>query len=98
MNIIDRYIGKTILQTILIVLFAVSGIQLFVMMIAELGDIGHNHYTTLSAFFYVPLNLPDELYSFFPMIGLIGILMGFGVLANHSELIVLQSSGMSPLQ
>jgi lipopolysaccharide export system permease protein len=97
MNILDRYMGKAILQTIAIVLFAMAGIEIFIMMIGEFGDIGHNHYTIFSALFYVLLNLPDQIYQFFPMVGLIGMLMAFGLLASHSELVVMQSVGLSPL-
>jgi len=98
MNLIDRYLGKTIIHTIAIVLFAMAGIEVFIMMIAELGNIGHGQYNILSAFFYVLLNLPDEVYQLFPMAGLVGMLMAFGLLASHSELIILQSAGMSPLK
>lgn len=98
MNLIDRTIGKTICQTIFIVLFATAGVEFFIMMIAELVDIGRNHYSLLAALWYSVLNLPDQLYQFFPMIGLLGVLMGLGLLANHSELIIMQSAGMSPLR
>ena len=98
MNLIDRTIGKTIFQTIFIVLFAAAGVEFFIMMVAELTDIGRSHYSLLSALWYTALNLPDQLYQFFPMIGLLGVLMGLGLLANHSELIVMQSAGMSPLR
>lgn len=98
MNLIDRYLGMTILQTIAIVLFAITGIELFIMLIGELGDIGHNHYTIFSALIFVLLSLPDQIYQLFPMAGLVGMLMAFGLLANHSELIILQSAGMSPLK
>jgi lipopolysaccharide export system permease protein len=98
MNLIDRYLGKTILHTIFLVLFATAGIEFFILMIGELGDIGHNHYTLFSALFYVFLNLPEQIYQLFPMAGLLGMLMAFGLLANHSELVILQSSGMSPLR
>ncbi|MCD6047328.1 MAG: putative YjgP/YjgQ family permease [Gammaproteobacteria bacterium] len=98
MNLIDRYLGKTILHTIFLVLFATAGIEFFILMIGELGDIGHNHYTLFSALFYVFLSLPEQIYQLFPMAGLLGMLMAFGLLANHSELVILQSTGMSPLR
>lgn len=98
MNLIDRMIGKTILQTILIVLLATAGVEFFIMMVSELTDIGHNHYSLIAALWYALLNVPDQVYQFFPMVGLLGVLMGLGLLASHSELIVLQSAGMSPLR
>ncbi len=98
MNIIDRYLGKRILLSIFTVLFMVTGIEMFILFIAELRDIGHNHYTVSSAFIYILLNLPDQIYQLFPMAGLLGMLMAFGLLASHSELVILQSIGLSPLK
>lgn len=98
MNLIDRYLGKTILSAILMVLFVIAGIEVFIMLIPELRNIGHNHYTVLSALIYVLLNLPDQIYQLFPMIGLLGMLMAFGLLANHSELVILQAAGLSPVK
>ena len=98
MNIIDRYLGKALLQTIFVVLLAVLGIEMFIAMVGELGEIGRSHYTIMAALYFVLLNLPTQLYALFPMIGLVGMLMGLGVLANHSELVILQSVGLSPLR
>jgi lipopolysaccharide export system permease protein len=39
--------------------------------------------------------MPYQLYTFFPMASLIGSLLGLGILANQSELIVMQASGFS---
>jgi lipopolysaccharide export system permease protein len=95
MKIIDRYLATTILHSIGIVLFAAIGLEFFIMMVAELHDIGHNNYSVGSALCYVVLNLPEQIYQIFPMAGLIGMLMGLGLLANHSELIVLRQAGLS---
>ena len=95
MKIINRYIRSVILKTIFTVLLAVAGIEIFIMLVGELGDIGRAQYSLFNALIYILLNLPDQLYQFFPMIGLLGMLMGLGLLANHSELIILQSSGLS---
>ena len=95
MNIIDRYLANTILHAIGIVIFAALGLEFFIMMVAELRDIGHETYGIAQALVFVTLNLPEQLYQIFPMAGLIGMLMGLGVLANHSELIVLRQAGLS---
>lgn len=95
MNIIDRYLAQTILHAIGVVLIAAIGLEFFIMLVAELHDIGHEHYGIGSALWYVVLNLPEQIYQIFPMAGLIGMLMGLGLLANHSELIVLRQAGLS---
>ncbi len=95
MKIIDRYLATTILHSIGVVLFAATGLEFFILMVAELRDIGQNTYGVAQALLFVLLNLPEQLYQIFPMAGLIGMLMGLGVLANHSELIVLRQAGLS---
>lgn len=95
MKIIDRYLASTILHSIGVVLFAAIGLEFFIMMIAELHDIGHNAYGINQALLCVLLNMPEQIYQIFPMAGLIGMLMGLGLLANHSELIVLRQAGLS---
>ncbi len=95
MKIIDRYLATTILHSIGIVLFAAVGLEFFILMVAELRDIGQCTYGVTQALVFVLLNLPEQLYQIFPMAGLIGMLMGLGVLANHSELIVLRQAGLS---
>lgn len=95
MKLIDRYLATTVLHSIGIVLLAAMGLEFFIMIVAELHDIGHHAYGITQALFYVILNMPEQLYQIFPMAGLIGMLMGLGLLANHSELIVMRQAGLS---
>jgi lipopolysaccharide export system permease protein len=39
--------------------------------------------------------MPYQVYLFFPMASLLGSLIGLGILANHSELVVMRAAGMS---
>lgn len=98
MKILQRYLNKTLLETTAIVFLIVAGLEIFILFLGELRDIGHGDYTLFSAFVYVLLDLPTELYMLFPMLGLLGILLGLGVLANHHELIVLRVCGVSVFQ
>ena len=41
------------------------------------------------------LDLPKQIYLLFPVASLIGVMLGLGLLANHSELTVLRASGVS---
>jgi lipopolysaccharide export system permease protein len=43
----------------------------------------------------VLLEMPYEVYLFFPMASLLGCLIGLGMMANHRELVVMRASGMS---
>lgn len=98
MKILQRYLTKTLLETTLIVVLIVLGLEVFIAFLGELRDIGNGGYTLFSAFFYVLLELPARFYMLFPMLGLLGILLGLGTLANHHELIVFRTFGISIFQ
>ena len=44
---------------------------------------------------YILMRLPTDIYQLFPMAGLLGSLMGLGLLASRSELIVMRAAGIS---
>lgn len=98
MNLIDKYIAKTILGTTVLVLCVLLGVQSFVQLAAQLQDVGKGNYSWLQAFLFVPLMLPSDVYQLFPMAALLGSLMGLSRLSNSSELMVIRTSGMSLFQ
>lgn len=95
MRILDRYIAKTVLLAIGLVTLMLAGLQIFILFVSQLDDLGKVDYGILQATFFVLLQLPYQVYLFFPMASLLGCLIGLGVLGNHSELIVMRASGMS---
>lgn len=95
MNLIDRYIGKTMIEATLLALLVLLGMQSFISFVGELHDLGTKNYGLIQTLIYVPMQLPGYLYQFFPVAGLLGVVMGLGRLASHSELIVLRASGVS---
>lgn len=95
MKILNRYIRSTLLSAIFLVLLIITGLQVFIVFISQLEDIGSGNYSIGNALKYVMYTLPSGIYDFFPMIGLIGSLTGLGYLASHSELMVMQTSGVS---
>ncbi len=92
---ISKYISKTLLLTTIPIVLLVLGVDFLFAFIHELGGVGRDHYTTWNAFVYVALTLPRRLYELFPMTSLVGVLLGLGLLASHSELIVMRASGVS---
>lgn len=98
MKILQRYLGKTLMETTLLVTLVILALQICFIFLGELHAVGEGDYTLFSAMIYVLLDLPEKLYLFFPMIGLLGILLGLGMLANYHELIMLRCSGISVLQ
>ncbi|MFA6037455.1 MAG: LPS export ABC transporter permease LptG [Legionellales bacterium] len=95
---IPKYIGKTLFITTVPIVLLVLGVDFLFGFIHELGGVGQGNFTTWNAFVYVAATLPRRLYELFPMTSLVGVLLGLGLLASHSELIVMRASGVSILR
>jgi len=94
-GILDRYIGRSILTTtvlVLLTLVALAGIFGF---ISELDDVGKGNYTVANALQYIFLTLPSKAYLLFAPAVLLGSLLGLGALASNSELTVMRAAGIS---
>lgn len=98
MKILDRYIAKTVLGSIGLVTLMLVGLEIFILFVKELSDLGRVDYGIAQAAFFIILQMPYQVYLFFPMASLLGSLIGLGILANHSELVIMRSSGMSIAQ
>lgn len=95
MKLVDQYIGKTVLTSLALVLFVLTGLQGFILFVGLLGDLGKADFGIIQALTYVGLEIPYQIYLFFPIASLLGCLVGLGTMANHSELVVLRAAGMS---
>ena len=98
MKILDRYLGRIILQYTLISMLILLGLFTFVSFLDQLGNLGKGNYTLVSAISFVVLTVPRMIYEIFPMAALLGTIVGLSFLANDSELIVMRASGVSMLQ
>lgn len=94
-KVFDWYIGRTILSTSLTSLLLLVGLSALFRFVEQLGSVGKGDYQTLDAILFVMFSIPRDLETLFPMSALLGGLIGIGMLANNSELIVMQASGMS---
>lgn len=95
MKLLDRYIAKTVLAAIALVTLMLVGLQVFILFVSQLDDIGKMNYGIMQATIFVFLQMPYQVYLFFPMASLLGCLIGLGIMANHRELVVMRASGMS---
>ncbi|MFD2096951.1 LPS export ABC transporter permease LptG [Corallincola platygyrae] len=98
MKLLDLYIGRTIIATsslCLVVLVGLSGILKFV---GQLRRVGKGTYEMTDALLFTLLSVPRDIEMFFPMAVLLGALIGLGMLASNSELVVMQAAGLSRLQ
>ncbi|WP_274371240.1 LPS export ABC transporter permease LptG [Morganella morganii] len=96
--VLDRYIGRTILQSIMMTLFMLVSLSGIIKFVDQLRRVGQGEYSTWDAGLYTIMSIPKDIQIFFPMAALLGALMGLGALATRSELVVMQASGYSRLQ
>jgi len=95
MKIRERYIRKTLLSFTLTVLVIWLGVYSFFNFLSEMNSIGQVNYTTLEAFRYIALQIPEVTYKHASPVILLGCVLGMGHLATTNQLIVLRASGMS---
>jgi lipopolysaccharide export system permease protein len=95
MKLLQRYIAKTIILSTLIVMLVVIGMSFFISVLGEFRDIGTGEYGFAAATIHSLLRLPFNLYQFFPMVALLGGVLGLGTLATHQELMIMRASGVS---
>ncbi|UYU31473.1 LPS export ABC transporter permease LptG [Siccibacter colletis] len=97
-GVLDRYIGKTIFNTIMMTLFMLVSLSGIIKFVDQLKKAGQGDYSALGAGMYTLLSAPKDIQIFFPMAALLGALLGLGMLAQRSELVVMQASGFTRLQ
>jgi len=95
MKIRERYIRKILLNFTLVVLVIWLGIYSLFNFLSEMTSIGQVNYTTLEAFRYIALQIPEVAYKHASPVILLGCVLGMGHLATTNQLIVFRLSGMS---
>jgi lipopolysaccharide export system permease protein len=95
MSKISVYLAKTIILMSLLVFCIVVGIYFVFTFLSQLGDIGQGNYGVLAAMFNVLLTLPWSMNLMFPIIAMVGVLMGLSLLAQNGELVAMRASGVS---
>ncbi|MEX0335977.1 LPS export ABC transporter permease LptG [Vibrio tubiashii] len=96
-KILDLYIGRTIIATSSLVLATFVGLSAIIKYVEQLRKVGEGTYDLLQALLFVLLSIPRDVEMFFPMAALLGALIGLGMLASSSELVVMQAAGFSKL-
>lgn len=90
-------VASAVLNGIIGVLMVLVGIDGLSALFNEAEEVGGD-YSFLNALAYVGMTLPARLYEFIPFAALIGCLIGLGVLAGNSELVVMRAAGVSLLR
>jgi len=94
-RVFERYLAREIYAATALVLVAFLMLFAFFDLIHEFGDLGKGGYQLHQAIAFVLLTMPGRVYELFPIAVLIGTLYALTLLARHSEITVLRSSGLS---
>ena len=94
MTLLDRYISRSVILGTLIATFVLMTLFIFMFFVAELRYVQGN-YTALKVAEYSVLANMRVLRELFPMLALVGSLLGLGMLANSNELTVMRAAGIS---
>ncbi|OKY26056.1 MULTISPECIES: LPS export ABC transporter permease LptG [Thalassotalea] len=97
MKILDLYIARIIASTTLLTLAVFVSLSGIIKFVEQMRSVGKGSYDLSHAALYVLYAVPRDVELFFPMAALIGGLIGIGMLASNSELVVMQASGLSRL-
>jgi lipopolysaccharide export system permease protein len=84
-------LGATMI--VLTVLLALGG---FIEFVGQLDDVGTGDYGIVQGLAYAAMKTPEMAFVMLPMAVLLGCLLGFGQLANGSEMIALRAAGIAP--
>lgn len=95
MRILSRYIGRTVLVHTVMVMAVLLTIYFFITLMDELAAVGQGRYSIVMALQYALMLLPRQLYELFPMVALLGGMLGLGTLASSNELTVIRAAGVS---
>jgi len=98
MRLLGQYIGKTIAAHIMAVMLVLLSLYFFSTFVTEVSEVGRGKYQMLDALQYSIMLLPRQVYELFPLVALMGTMLGLGSLANTSELTVMRASGISVQQ
>ncbi|CAL1329542.1 LPS export ABC transporter permease LptG [Candidatus Providencia siddallii] len=97
-SILDKYIGRIVLFSILTMLFLLVSISSIIKFVEQFRKVGEGDYIVFTAVVFTLLTIPKDIIFFLPMASMLGTLNGLGSLASNSELVVMQASGFTKLK
>ena len=97
MNHLRRYVMGFVFASITLVLLVLLSIDVIAAIVDGLGDI-RNDYQFVDVLYNVGFTLPARIYRNIAFASLIGCLIGLGVLAGNSELVIMRAAGVSLLR
>lgn len=95
MKIIQRYIIKSVITSTALIFLIVMSLTFVMGMLRELHSVGEGDYGLLQVVLHELFMLPHDIYQFFPMLVLLGGVLGLGALVSSYELMVMRAAGVS---
>ncbi len=94
MRLLKRYIAQSVWGSVVGVLLVIVALDFIAGLVEELSDLKQD-YGFAEAMIYVLLSIPSSIYEYLPLSALVGCLVGLGMLASSSELVVMRAAGVS---
>ncbi len=96
-GILDRYVGRNILVSVVVIAISLTLFTGLITLIDKTRYIGRGSVDFLFVCEYVTYLLPSIFVTFFPVAILLGGVIGLGMMARNSEIVILQGIGLSQL-
>ncbi|MCR5537476.1 MAG: LPS export ABC transporter permease LptG [Succinivibrio sp.] len=96
-GILDRYLGRNFIVMVLILSICLTLLTGLITFIDKTRYIGRGDVDFWFVFYYLIHFLPGFMVMFFPVSVLLGAVISLGLMARNSEIIVMQSVGLSRL-
>ncbi|WP_439135498.1 LPS export ABC transporter permease LptG [Pseudomaricurvus sp.] len=97
MRKLNNYIARTVIGAVGMVLLVIVSLDAIAALVDQLGEL-EGDYDFIQALIYVGYTLPGRIYENIPFSALVGCLVGLGILAGSSELVVMRAAGVSLAQ
>jgi lipopolysaccharide export system permease protein len=95
MTRLELYVAGCVLRAVLLSAAALVALFSLLEFVDQLGSVGQGRYGLGDALIYTLLTIPARVLQITPVAMLLGGLLGFGLLSRQSELVVMQSLGLS---
>jgi len=95
MNLLDRYIIKTVIYSTLLFLLIILSLYGFIALADTFKYVGRGSFEMSDAFYYTLFTMPRRMYELFPFSVLLGAIMGLGTLNSNNELVAIRAAGVS---
>lgn len=98
LSTISQYLFRSISFGITLAVLMFLTLDLLIGFIQQISAVGKGDFTIGGALYYTTLTVPSRIFDNFPVSCVVGVMIGLGALAANSELVVIQSAGVSRLK